>query len=153
MKFRISIFICSLLFLFFVFKTTFKSSDQISVPTITPTPTPFIEKNSLMVLIQDWRIQNGLKEYKESSLLCKIASLRLEEIKTDWSHDGFYKMASYCGTMKCTLGENLARGFASSKDTLNGWLNSPTHKKNLETKFEYTCLETDGNYVVQIFGF
>lgn len=28
-------------------------------------------------------------------------------------------------------GENLAYGFASSQDTINGWLNSPSHKANM----------------------
>ncbi len=63
--------------------------------------------------------------------------------KNYWSHntpDGqkpwifFYK---YTGKEYTKLGENLAYGFRNSKDVVNGWMNSPTHKANMLYGFKY----------------
>jgi uncharacterized protein YkwD len=55
------------------------------------------------------------------------------------------------------VGENVAYGYGTAEGVVNGWLNSPAHKKIIETE-EYThfgiSTEKDSsnrNYFTQIF--
>jgi len=87
--------------------------------------------------------------------LCDYSAFRLEQIKRDWSHDGFRKMNKYIYeyTHAKTGGENLGRDFISEQDTLNAWLNSPTHLENLTKPFTHSCIKADSQgHSVQLFA-
>lgn len=83
-----------------------------------------------------------------------------------WAHFGpdgatpwlFIKAAGYNYSF---AGENLAKGFTSSQDVINAWMNSPSHKENLlSTKYKdigFAVVEgklkgEDTVLVVQMFG-
>ena len=127
-------------------------------PTDQPTPTPdLINEQALFDLVQRFRVENNLTPYKKSDLLCQIANYRLKEIKLNFSHTGFFSLPhSFC-PHGCSLGENLAdKGYNSTtneKKTLNQWLLSPEHAKNLKADYTHSCLKSDGRYTVQIFGY
>lgn len=120
------------------------------------------DKNSgiLWRLILEWRRNNNLPEYTWNDTLCKIAAVRIQQIRSDWSHDKFSKDSSdpksYMNILLQKykwkiIGENLAKDFTSEKETLEGWLGSPLHLENLKRDYTDSCVITDGGRSVQIF--
>lgn len=123
-----------------------KSNSEISI-----SPIPYIfSQSKLWQLINDYQIKNGWQPYIESSNLCNLADKRLIETSTDWSHNGFYIHAKDFDNLN--LGENLAKGYGTERLTLESWINSPTHKKNLTDPYRYSCLRCDKDRCVEIFG-
>lgn len=121
---------------------------------VTPTPSQ-ITVDSVEESTNKWRESNGEKPLKHLDLLCGLANARVEEIKTDWSHDGLDKrkpiLRSYINYSK--FGENLAKDFKTPKEIINSWDLSPGHRENLsDPTYTHTCVATDGNYVVQIYA-
>ncbi len=112
-----------------------------------------INEKELFSLIQEFRYENNLTPYMKSKIMCEYASIRLAEIRTDFSHDGFKNMKHPpCTTEICNMGENLARGQNSEQELLTAWLNSPSHAENLYRDYKYSCIRTDGVYTVHFFG-
>jgi len=60
--------------------------------------------------------------------------------KVAFGHDGFEKRAKAIqkelGSME--IGENVASGSMTAREVVDGWLNSPGHKKNIEGHFVLT---------------
>jgi len=141
----------------FVFKITSYETISIAptptvIPTYEPRPTEIpLSAEKLETLVNKWRISQGLQSFIHSEDMCRIAEIRLVDIKTDWSHNGF-SADRFC-TQLCTIGENLARGFSTEQDTLNGWLASPDHLAELKTPYTHTCIKTDQIRTVEIFGY
>lgn len=136
-------------------KEPYVSRKGLSMPPIpTPFPAPeIITEDEMWNTVQKWRISTNRKEYIKNETLCKMASIRLEETKTNWSHQGFKKAASNIARNFTFVGENLAVRFKSEATVLYSWINSPSHRENLEDKnFQYSCIKTDGNNIVHIFG-
>jgi uncharacterized protein YkwD len=51
------------------------------------------------------------------------------------------------------LGENIAFGFTSEEEVIKGWLESPSHCKNIMNKdFEEMGVARTGNYWTQVLG-
>lgn len=127
-------------------------------PTQFPTPTPaIISSDKLFQLVNKWRVQNGYQAYKKSEFAESIATERLLESKQVWTHEKFIEDAEankYC--TDCYLGENLSRNILSESETLDAWLNSPSHKANLERSYTHSAIVCDNtveNYCVHIFSF
>ncbi|MDQ5886091.1 MAG: hypothetical protein QG628_488 [Patescibacteria group bacterium] len=95
------------------------------------------------------RSSNGIGSLSVNSKLNAAAQAKANDMVTRdyWSHntpDGsppwvFITNASYSYSR---AGENLAYGYATSADTIEGWMGSPTHRANL----------LDGNFVEVGFG-
>lgn len=134
----------------------FESSAIITVnPSPTPTPKP-LTANELFTVVQQWRRDNNLKEYVQIQKICDYAEIRAEESTTDWSHNGALKNSTERTDMcpvntKCRMGENLAKDWSTAEQTLDAWLNSPTHRANLEANFKYSCIGQYENNFAQIF--
>ena len=101
---------------------------------------------------------NQLQKY---NLLCNLAQIRVEEIKTDWSHEGFKAKnneiySKYCNenNIICTsVGENLAKGdFKNEADVVLSWENSPEHKQNMLGDYNVQCVAVSGTYYVSLFA-
>lgn len=110
----------------------------------------------------------GLGELKENSVLDVAAAQKLDDMKQGqyfahtspsgfspwhWIEANNYKY-SYAG-------ENLAIGFFSAKDTVDAWINSPTHRMNLaNSNYKEIGIavapakiqNSEGFLVVQLFG-
>ena len=77
----------------------------------------------------------------------------------EFGHDGFdERMAKIGRQVKPALGwaENVGMGYRTAKDAVNGWLNSPGHRKNIEGNYNLTgiAIEKGSNgdlYFTQIF--
>lgn len=127
-----------------------------------------ISDNELLNLTNFEREQNGLPALSYNKTLEKAAKKKGEHMfkYNYWSHyapDGtspwdFIKGEGYDYTY---AGENLAKGFTTSYDTIKAWMASPTHKENiLSSKYSevgFAILEgrlsgEDTILVVQEFG-
>lgn len=89
-------------------------------------------------IINSIRINNGLAILTMDNTLIKIASIRAEEITTNWSHtrpDGSEWWTIYSDfNIKGSFGENLAYGQDTSHEVVEDWMNSETHKDNILNK-------------------
>ncbi len=133
------------------------SLGKILPPNQNTTEIPFIVKNLdedvLWSVVNEWRSNQGLKKYIKNDLLCDIANERLKTIEEDFSHDKWKETFERFSKNRLSYGgENLANVSDGEESTLNSWLQSPSHYKNLRYDFKYSCIETDGTYAVQIFG-
>lgn len=84
------------------------------------------------------RAANGLPALRNNSQLNNSAQMKAQHMATNdyWAHvapDGtqpwyFFQTAGY-GYSRA--GENLAYGFMNSQSTIDGWMNSPSHRANI----------------------
>lgn len=137
-------------------------SQRIFVPT--PTPTPRVKKKLdggyLFNLVNAYRRGKGLQEMTWWHKLCEYSTERSAEIQRDWSHGGYLEdskngelYGKYCPG--CTrTGENLAKDYWTEEEILQAWINSPTHKANLdEAGWNIGCaMVIDNNFVSMEFG-
>lgn len=139
----IIIFLCGGLGLFFIVKNTSFNK---------PPPTSVINEQILWSLIQDWRKNNNLQPYIKDQNTCNLAYIRASEIQTDFSHNSFNNHTNDFSYYK--LGENIAKGSSSSheNDILNIWINSPSHRENLDYPYTHSCISCLNNKCVQIFA-
>jgi len=94
--------------------------------------------SGLLSATNSQRSSNGKSTLTINSQLASAAQAKANHMVTNnyWSHttpDGqepwaFIQNAGYSYSK---AGENLAYGFATSADTVIGWMNSPTHKANM----------------------
>lgn len=117
---------------------------------ITPVIKREISKEKLWNEVNDWRREQGLSEYVENDSLCRYASIRLYQIQKENNHNYFLKeVRSYFPSGE--ISENLANDFDNESEILESWLNSPSHRENLKKNYIYSCIATDGHYVVHLF--
>lgn len=133
-----------------------RKSNALVIPTTAPQPTiedDSLSNEKLLKIINDWRVSQNLAPYKVSEFLCGVADIRIKEIQTEYSHKGL-RAHRWCPENEtCTVGENLNMDVISNQITLDSWLNSPPHRKILDSNFTHTCIRTEGLYAVQIFGY
>lgn len=94
-----------------------------------------------MKLINEYRVSVGLNVLQKINHI----SFKSEEhdnymiTKKEPSHDGFVSRSeniiNVLGAKK--VGENIAFNFVSPKSAVNAWLNSPSHKENIEGDFTH----------------
>lgn len=103
-----------------------------------------ISQNEMLVYTNQIREQNNLPPLKLNEQLSIAALAKAQNMyeQNYWSHFspdgkapwGFIRGAGY---KYVYAGENLARGFTSSNDVVNAWMNSPSHRENiLSNKFK-----------------
>ena len=125
--------------------------DYSKYPDVSSKPISFstVEENGLWTVVNDWKEKESGYRYTSDERLCEQASIRANQIKSDWSHNGFDEVPFF--DFK-TVGENLAAESNSNNDILTLWLTSPTHKENLDENFTHSCIRCEDNYCVQLFG-
>lgn len=113
------------------------------VPSPTPKSIPVKKKldgGLLFNLVNEYRASQGLQQMGWWHQLCEYSTERSEEVKDDWSHQG-YQEDSTQGSGKLyqsvcpeciRTGENLAKDYWTEKEILNAWIGSPSHKANLD---------------------
>lgn len=111
----------------------------------------FIEAGSYDFLkeINLYRSEYKLKPIYRSLVMCKLATTRAEQIKTDWSHDQFYTEINKIN-ISARFYENLARNFTDPKDVMTAWKASPSHNQTLLSDIKYACVvESEYHYVFE----
>lgn len=113
-----------------------------------------IKENQIFDLINKYRSSKNRDLLKTSKKLCLIASERLHEVKSNFSHDGYMDLDSSVAQLGYYhRGENLAKDYWTNEDVVDAWTRSASHEANM-VRPTYTdlCVRTDGNNVVAIFG-
>lgn len=108
-----------------------------------------IQSLQMFSTMNKWREASMLEPYAVSQDLCSFAKRRLEEVKKDFSHNGFRNNAPE-GFKK--LGENLSKGYPSVEEAFKALLASPSHRETLNNNYKFACAECDEKYCVQEFG-
>lgn len=112
-----------------------------------------INENILFNLVNDYRARNNLSTFTKSVITCGIATVRLDGIKRELSHDDFFPLVEAQDNWGYErIGENLAKGWQSEDITLSNWITSPTHKYNLDYPYTESCIRCENGYCVQIFA-
>ena len=81
-------------------------------------------------LINEERVANGVPEFTLDETAMEFAQLRAEEIADKFSHErpdgdssGMYS--------HYTFGENIAKGYRTPADAVDGWMNSTGHRNTM----------------------
>ena len=108
-------------------------------------------------LVNEVRLDNGLKSLSYSPILSYCAFIRADEIEEVFSHTrpngekGLHILKEY-GVSYMIAGENLAANFTSSERVVNAWMNSEGHRANiLSPKFKEIGVARVGDCWVQLF--
>ena len=107
-------------------------------------PKTTIEEDILNYVNQD-RKSKGLGLLKLNEIESSIAaehSRNMATGKVAFGHNGLTarakKIRKQLGVAITTVGENVASGQMTAKEAVEGWLQSPGHKKNIEGDFTLT---------------
>jgi uncharacterized protein YkwD len=129
---------------------------QPTIYTPIPLPTPIeLNEQKLEDMSNVYRASQNKNQLKHDQLLCDLADTRLPQIKVDFSHDEFVPLTKIYYAKHSELagiGENLAKDFYTEVATFGAWLDSPTHKNNLDSYWETTCVKCEQTTCIQVFG-
>jgi uncharacterized protein YkwD len=121
---------------------------------------PNAMETEVMTLVNNHRSSKGLPMLENSSTTYKYAEEHNDYMisKNSLSHDNFQSRAEKIAeeTHAVSISENVARYYTSAEKTLEGWLNSTSHKKAMEGDFTHTTLSVQLDkqgrpYYTQIF--
>ncbi len=112
-------------------------------------------------LVNEIRVQNGLKELTYDWELSRVARIKSQDMKDNkyFSHispvygSPFQMMKSFGITYR-SAGENIARGQSTPQAVVNAWMNSSGHRANiLNASFTHIGVGymSSGNYWTQMF--
>jgi len=108
-----------------------------------------VSVENFATLFNGYRQSYGLSILTFTDDLNKRASLRLSELKLDYSHNSL-------GNYNLHLAENLmwiSFGGLTNYDAFNSWRDSPGHRQNmLDPRYKYTGYAIGGDYAVQLFS-
>ena len=108
-------------------------------------------------LVNEIRAENGLGTLTWDDALYESAKVRAAEASIVWSHtrpDG----SSWSTVSGVCQGENLAKGFATAQEAVDGWMTSQGHKDNIlrdgftRTAVAFFCTE-NGWFWCEHFGY
>lgn len=93
-------------------------------------------ENEVITLVNAQRAKYGLPALAKDDGAVNVAHVRAKEIVKSFSHtrpDGrtCFTAASDMGVKYRTAGENIAYGYSTPQQVVNGWMNSEGHRKNI----------------------
>lgn len=112
-------------------------------------------------LVNEIRVQYGLKELTENWELSRVARYKSQDMKDNryFAHNSPtygtpFEMMRAFGLTYRSAGENIAYGYRTPQAVVNGWMNSSGHRANI-LNANYTQIGVgyvaDGNYWTQMF--
>lgn len=156
------IYLTALLFLALLTFGATRLSLALTQP-VTATAVSDLNPSNLLVAVNMERSKAAMTDLTLDAKLNASASDKCTDMATYnyWSHDNpnGTKWQSFVNkqTTYLSAGENLAHGFTTTPQVIDGWMNSPTHKANIMNS-QYTNVgyaicsdEKLGNIVVQHF--
>lgn len=99
--------------------------------------------SEVLRLVNIERSNNGLAALEYDETLQKAAQVRADELVKLYSHDrpdgsSCFTVLDDFGITSWASAENIAAGYASPADVVEGWMNSPGHRANiLSSKYKY----------------
>ncbi len=123
----------------------------------------FSMESDILMYVNEDRKQHGLAALKLNDMESAIAAKHSRDMasgKVAFGHAGFNSRAKAIGKALGsihTVGENVASGPMNAREVVDGWLNSPGHKRNIEGDFTLTGIgyaaDKKGNiFFTQIFS-
>ena len=113
--------------------------DEISTIEVPVAPEAKQIEIEIMELINTYRINEGLNPLSGHNTVKAVAFTHTDYmIEVDnVSHDNFFlrKQSLETNASANIVSENVAYGFSSAESVVNAWLNSPSHKENIEGDF------------------
>ena len=85
-------------------------------------------------LVNEFRLENGLKPLQLAPVMLKASAIRAEEQRTLYGHvrpsgKGWSTILDDVGlNSNCYAGENVAAGYETPDEVMEGWKNSPGHR-------------------------
>lgn len=133
-----------------------KKTETGTIPKIAMTATQ--NQTEIWKLVNEERAKEGLSSLTYRSDLQALADKRAAEIAESYSHtrpDGrscFTVFDDY-GYGNCFWGiaENIAYGYTTAADVMNGWMNSEGHRANILGDYNGIVVGVSGTYWVQLF--
>ena len=127
--------------------------------TVTQTPDTASYVSEVIRLVNQERTQEGLAPLQTNDAIAKAAQTRASELPALFDHtrpDGSscFTALDEAGVTYWTAGENIAAGYATPEQVVEGWMNSPGHRANiLGSSFTEIGVgyNSDGRYWVQLF--
>ena len=94
-----------------------------------------------------YRAKYNLQPLEQKDELCTLAKIRVEQIKTDWSHGQFQPEIDKIQHMGGVFYENLARTF-EPQDVVWGWsMSQMGHREAmLVPTMKYGCVDQSGDH-------
>lgn len=119
-------------------------------PTVHNNPKPELRFNAaemtsdILYHVNAYRKKKGLTALATLEIADQQAALHSKNMalkKTAFSHNGFEQRIAAIskkeGTMRAAA-ENVAYGQLTAKEVVEGWINSPGHRKNIEGNYTLT---------------
>ena len=132
---------------------------QINIPAIDSSVIAY--EKEVVRLVNEIRVQNGLKELTYDWELSRVARYKSEDMRDNkyFSHTSPvygtpFQMIKNFGISYRSAGENIAKGYATPKAVVDGWMNSPGHRANiLNASFTRIGVgyASEGRYWTQMF--
>lgn len=104
----------------------------------------------IMELINAYRINAGLNALSEHNTVKAVAYTHTDYMveEANVSHDNFFlrQQSLEANANANIVSENVAYGFNSAASVVNAWLNSPSHRDNIEgdyTDFDVSAEQND----------
>lgn len=112
-------------------------------------------------LVNEIRVQNGLRELTYDWELSRVARYKSQDMKdnryfshTSPTYGSPFTMIRNFGISFRSAGENIAQGYATPQAVVNGWMNSSGHRANI-LNASYTHIGVgyvaSGRYWTQMF--
>lgn len=132
---------------------------KISIPTVASSVRSF--EQQVVDLVNEIRAKNGLKPLKENWELSRVARIKSQDMKDNryFAHNSPvygtpFQMIKNFGISYRTAGENIAQGYRTPQQVVNGWMNSSGHRANI-LNAAYTQIGVgyvaSGHYWTQMF--
>lgn len=103
--------------------------------------------NEVAKMINEIRIENGINPVKTAPILMQMADDRAKELTDFYSHnrpDGskwYTILKDYNLGTDRYAGENIAAGYISPEEVIDGWMNSSGHRSTiLNSNYDYVCV-------------
>jgi uncharacterized protein YkwD len=122
-----------------------KSTKTLSTSESVTRKTSFSSlQEEILFYVNKHRRSKGLSVLQMNSVITTEAenhSRNMASGRTPFSHSGLpsrvKRISNQIGMVKGS-GENVACGYTSAKEVVNGWLRSPDHKRNIEGRYTLT---------------
>ena len=131
----------------------------LNIPTIENSVTAY--EREVIALVNEYRRANGLSELSYDWELSRVARIKSQDMKDSgyFAHNSPtygspFSMMKNFGIKYRSAAENIARGYATPKTVVDGWMNSSGHRANiLNPSFTHIGVGyvSDGNYWTQMF--
>lgn len=108
--------------------------------------------------LNSFRQAQGLKAFSKDQVLCEFAHTRLADLKSNGRLDGHAGFNSRVQTYLTThgfqkLAENLAEGYGSPAEVIQGWRGSAAHYATMiSSEFDRGCISTGSSLTVLLVG-